>query len=167
MLICMSIYSMLFWNILNFFRTNHIRKKVQFLIATHAEELIKGVEVSQIISLLRFAPQRIQTTPAILSAMAEVSNLEITQLLDSPMMLYVEGEDDERLLRCWAKILNREESISKVCFHIMGGGSKKQMKDNAVRHFAGIKQIIPHVKRLVLFDYDNEEAYHPPPDNPV
>ncbi len=163
-----------------FFQDKSHQKKVQFLIATHAEEFIKGVEVSQIISFrgssfssknlnleLSFAPQSIQTTPAILTAMAEVSNLEITQLLDSPMMLYVEGEDDERLLRCWAKILNTKESISKVCFHIMGGGTKKQMKDNADRHFAGVKQIIPHVKRLVVFDYDNEDAYHPPPDNPV
>jgi len=150
-----------------FFHKKSHQKNVQFLIATHAEEFIKGVEVSQIISLLSFAPQSIQATPAILTAMADVSNLEITQLLDSPMMLYVEGEDDERLLRCWAKILNIEESISKVCFHIMGGGPKKQMKDNADRHYKGIKQIIPHVKRLVLFDYDDDDAYHPPPDNPV
>lgn len=150
-----------------FFHAKSQQKNVQFLIATHAEEFIKGVEVSQITSLLSFTPQKVQTTPAILTAMADVSNLEVSQLLDSPMMLYVEGEDDERLLRCWAKILNTEESIHKVCFHIMGGGPKKQMKDNADRHFKGVKQIIPQVKRLVLFDYDYDEAFHPPPNNPV
>ncbi len=150
-----------------FFYDKSHEKNIQFLIATHAEELIKGVEVSQIMSLLSLTPQRVQATPAILTAMADVSNLEVTQLLDSPMMLYVEGEDDERLLRCWAKVLNTEENMSKVCFHIMGGGPKKQMKDNADRHFAGIKQIIHPVKRFVLFDYDDDDAFHPPPDNPV
>lgn len=153
--------------VLEFFQDKSHHKNIQFLIATHAEELIKGVEVSQIMSLLSFAPQRVQTTPAILTAMADVSNLEVTQLLDSPMMLYVEGEDDERLLRRWAKVLNTEESISQVCFHIMGGGRKQQMKENADRHFAGVKQIIPHVKRLVLFDYDDDDAFHPPSNNPV
>jgi hypothetical protein len=47
-----------------------------------------------------------------------VSNLEITKLIDSPVMLYVEGEDDERLLYNWAIVLNRKEILGKVCFHI-------------------------------------------------
>jgi hypothetical protein len=150
-----------------FFNQKSQEKNIQFLIATHAEEFIKGVEVSQIISLLSFAPQRVQSTPAILTAMAEVSNLEVTQLIESPVMLYVEGEDDERLLHSWAKVLNTEESLDQVCFRMMGGGPKQAMKQNAERHFAGIKQIIPNAKRLVLFDYDDEDTFHPPPDNPV
>jgi hypothetical protein len=150
-----------------FFNQKSQEKNIQFLIATHAEEFIKAVEVSQIISLLSSAPQRVQSTPAILTAMADVSNLEVTQLIESPVMLYVEGEDDERLLHSWAKVLNTEESLDKVCFHIMGGGIKQSMKQNADRHFAGIKQIIPDVKRLVLFDYDEEDSFHPQPDNPV
>jgi len=150
-----------------FFNQKSKQRNIQFLIATHAEEFIKGVEVNQIISLLSQTPQRVQSTPAILTAMADVSNLEITQLVDSPIMLYVEGEDDERLLRCWSKILNHEENMRKVCFHIMGGGPKLQMKDNVERHFAGIKQIVPNAKRLVLFDYDDENSFHPPPNNQV
>ncbi|OQY53851.1 MAG: chromosome segregation protein SMC [Candidatus Parabeggiatoa sp. nov. 2] len=150
-----------------FFNQKSQDKNIQFLIATHAEEFIKAVEVSQIISLLSSAPQRVQSTPAILTAMAEVSNLEVTQLIDSPVMLYVEGEDDERLLHNWAKVLNTEESLDKVCFHMMGGGLKQSMKQNADRHFAGIKQIIPDARRLLLFDYDDEDTFHPQPDNPV
>jgi len=150
-----------------FFNQKSQQRNIQFLIATHAEEFIKGVEVNQIISLLNQSPQRVQSTPAILTAMADVSNLEITQLVDSPIILYVEGEDDERLLRCWSKILNNEENMRKVCFHIMGGGPKLQMKDNVERHFAGIKQIVPNAKRLVLFDYDDENSFHPPQNNPV
>jgi hypothetical protein len=150
-----------------FFHEKSQERNIQFLIATHAEELIRGVEVSQIISLLSQTPQRVQSTPAILTAMADVSNLEVTKLVDSPVVLYVEGEDDERLLYNWSKILNTEESFRKVCFHIMGGGPKQQMLNDAQRHFAGVRQIIPHAKRLVLFDYDDEDSFHPPPGNPV
>jgi hypothetical protein len=150
-----------------FFRDKSDDRNIQFLIATHAEELIKGVDVSQIISLLSQTPQRVQSSPAILTAMADVSNLEVTRLVDSPVVLYVEGEDDERLLYNWSKILNFENSLRKVCFHIMGGGAKQQMLSNAQRHFAGVRQIIPHANRLVLFDYDDEESFHPPPGNPV
>jgi len=151
-----------------FFHDKSQERNTQFLIATHAEELIRGVEVSQIISLLnQKKPQRVQSSPAILTAMADVSNLEVTKLVDSPVVLYVEGEDDERLLYNWSKVLNTEESFRKVCFHIMGGGPKQQMLNDAQRHFAGVRQIIPHAKRLVLFDYDDEDSFHAPPDNPV
>jgi hypothetical protein len=48
----------------------------------------------------------------------------------------------------------------------MGGGNKKQMKEEANKHFEGLRQIVPGVKRLMLFDYDNEEdALNPKPDN--
>ena len=42
------------------------------------------------------------------------------------------------------------------------------MKDNAERHFGAVRQIIPHVKRLMLFDYDtDEQAFHPEEENEV
>ena len=49
----------------------------------------------------------------------------------------------------------------------MGGGNKKKMKEDSDRHFAGIKQIIPSAKRLVLFDYDDDDqAFHPEANDP-
>jgi hypothetical protein len=49
----------------------------------------------------------------------------------------------------------------------MGGGSKKQMKEDSDRHFEGVKLIIPSPKRLILFDYDEEATFHPEENNPV
>jgi hypothetical protein len=49
----------------------------------------------------------------------------------------------------------------------MGGGDKKGMKDRADEHFAALKQIIPEVLRLMLFDYDERATYHPEADNPA
>lgn len=153
-----------------YFNTKAIERNTQFLIATHAEEFIRGVSVSQIYSFLHQnkTPYRVQSTPEIITAMADVANLEITQLRDTPIMLYVEGDSDERLLRAWSQVLELEGILGKVCFHFMRGGSKKDMKEYADRHFSGVKQIIPQAERFILFDYDSSEhAFHPEPDNPV
>jgi AAA ATPase domain/AAA domain, putative AbiEii toxin, Type IV TA system len=156
--------------ILDYFKNQKaLQRNTQFLIATHAEEFIQGVDVRQILSLLEKNPKRVDTTPAILTAMADVSNLEITQLseLKIPVLVYVEGETDERLLRGWATSLGMQEKLNQVCFRVMRGGSKEKMKSDSDRHFDGLKQIIPSVKRLVLFDFDTEATYHPEPNNPV
>ena len=60
--------------------------------------------------------------------MADVSNLEITQLseLSIPILLYVEGETDERLLRGWATALNMQNLLNQACFRVMRGGSKRK-----------------------------------------
>ncbi len=152
--------------ILDYFKAKSNEMGTQFLIATHAEEFVKGVDTSQIVSLLAQVPKRIQSTPEILRAMADVRNSELTQLLSSPVILYVEGESDERILRSWAKICSAEECLGKVCFRTMGGGTKKQMKVDADNRFDALKQIIPEACRLMLFDYDDaQSAFHPEPDN--
>ena len=156
--------------ILDYFKNQKaLQRNTQFLIATHAEEFIQGVDVRQIVSLLDKVPRRVETTPAILTAMADVSNLEITQLseLNIPILLYVEGETDERLLRGWATPLSMQEKLNQVCFRVMRGGSKIKMKSDSDHHFEGVKQIIPLAKRLILFDYDDETTFHPESNNPV
>lgn len=153
--------------ILDYFKRKSVEKNVQFLIATHAEELVKGVNTSQIISLINQTPGRIKSTPDVLRAMADVSNAELAQLWGSPIMLYVEGESDERILRAWAKTCGADDSLKKVCFKIMGGGDKNQMKNFADNHFAALKHIVPDAKRLMLFDYDDADTYHPEPSNPA
>ena len=101
--------------------------------------------------------------------MADVSNLEITQLseLSIPILLYVEGETDERLLRGWSTPLGMQEILNQVCFRVMRGGSKDKMKADSDSHFKGGQQVIPSAKRLILLDYDDETTFHPEQDNPV
>lgn len=154
--------------ILDYFKLKSGERNIQFLIATHAEEFARGVDASQIISLLKQAPTRIQSTPDVLRAMADVSNGEIVQLMASPHILYVEGESDERILRAWAASCGALADIDKVCFKTMGGGGKENMRERADKHFAALKQIIPGAKRLMLFDHDDSAtAFHPGPDNPA
>ena len=153
--------------ILDYFKKKSAEKGVQFLIATHAEEFARGVDAHQILSLLKQVPTRIESTPQVLRAMAEVSNEEITRLMGSPYIVYVEGESDERILRAWAPQCGALPVMEKIEFKIMGGGNKQAMKKLADEHFEALQQIIPNVKRLMLFDFDSsDEAFHPPADNP-
>jgi hypothetical protein len=153
--------------ILDYFKRKSLGTRVQFLIATHAEELVRGVEATQIVSLLTGKPKRIQSTAPLLRAMADVPNEEIVRLQASPFILYVEGESDERILRAWAGVCDAVPTIDKFCFHVMAGGSKASMKEAADQHFAALKQIIPQVKRMMLFDFDDEaRAFHPDDHNP-
>ena len=154
--------------ILDYFKRKSQELGTQFLIATHAEEFARGVDASQIISLLNRAPRRVESKPAVLQAMSEVSNEEITRLLASPYILYVEGESDERILRAWAGACDAQGAMDVVCFKAMGGGGKKNMKERADAHFEALQQIVPGVARLMLFDFDEaDEAFHPTPGNPV
>jgi len=154
--------------ILDYFKLKSAERNTQFLIATHAEEFARGVDASQIVSLLSQKPTRIQSTPEVLRAMAEVTNEEITRVLASPYILYVEGESDERILRAWAGRCGVQSAIDQMCFKAMGGGGKENMKKGAKEHFAAIRQIVPNARCLMLFDYDSsDEAFHPAPDNPT
>jgi hypothetical protein len=153
--------------ILDYFKRKSAETGIQFLVATHAEEFVNGVDVGQIASLLDGTPRRIESTPAVLRAMADVSNEEIAQLMVSPRILYVEGESDERILRAWAAACGALENIDSLCFKLMGGGGKKNMKERADKHYEALQQVVPGVKRLVLFDYDsNDDAFHPESGNP-
>ncbi len=153
--------------ILDYFKQKSLELGTQFLIATHAEEFVRGVDASQIVSLLAQEPKRIQSTPEVLRAMSEVSNEEITKAMSYPFVLYVEGESDERILRAWATQCGAQAAMDRVYFKTMDGGGKKNMKERADQHFAALQQIVPGVSRLMLFDFDDaKDAFHPKPENP-
>ncbi len=154
--------------ILDYFKRKSLERNTQFLIATHAEEFARGVDASQIVSLLSHVPKRVQSAPEVLRAMAEVSNEEIARLMTSPYIVYVEGETDERILRAWADQCGAQAAMDIVCFKSMEGGGKENMKARADEHFEALKHIVPEIARLMLFDYDNtDSAFHPKPGNPA
>lgn len=152
--------------ILDYFKRKSYERNTQFLIATHSEAFAHGVDASQIYSLISPKPRRIQSTPEVLRAMSEVSNEDITRLMSSPYILYVEGESDERILRAWVEQCGAQAAMDKVCFKLMEGGGKKNMETRANEHFAALKQIIPVISRLMLFDYDDASEWHPESGNP-
>ncbi len=150
--------------ILNYFQQ---LKTTQFIIATHAEEFIKGVSPGSIISILNQKPERVQSNPEIITALSDVGNMAIVRTQQEPFILYVEGEDDERILNGWASILNKQDVLKRFYIETMGGTTKDEMQKKAARHFKGLKEIVPKVKQLIIFDYDTEQSFHPEPGNPA
>jgi hypothetical protein len=143
------------------------RPEKQFLIATHSEEFIKRVDVSTILSIVSGRPERIPTTDIILKALSEVDNIDIVRTQDNPFILYLEGEDDDRILSVWAATLEKEKLYHQYYPYSLGGGSKERMKTRADDHFKALRAINPQVNRAILFDFDNASVFHPNEKNPV
>jgi len=146
--------------IINYFKQQN---KSQFLIATHSEEFIKSVDIKSILSVLSGKPRRIESGSAIISALSEIDNIDIVRTQESPYILYLEGEDDERILSAWANTLNETEVYQQFYAYVLGGSTKEEMKKKADNHFKALKQIVPILKRAVILDYDNEDVAIIPP----
>lgn len=154
--------------ILDYFKAKCQERRVQFLIATHAEEFMRGVDSQQVVSLLSGGPSRLQATTPVIEAMSRLTNEEVARLRESPVIVYVEGESDERVLRAWASTVGAASWLQKIVFRTMNGGNKDDMKADADRHFTALQTVLPHVRRVMVFDYDTDRtAFHPDPANPV
>ena len=151
--------------IVNYFK---VKSKKQFIIATHSEEFIKGVEINSILSILSGKPQRVISTNEVLQALSDIDNIDVVRTSQSPFILYVEGEDDERLLSVWADKLDKNEIYQKYYPFVLGGSTKREMQDKADRHFRALKQVVPNVKRAILLDRDGDDnAINPDKENHV
>ena len=146
--------------IVNYFKTNSSK---QFIIATHSEEFIRGVEISSIISILSGKPTRVESNHEVLNALSDVDNIDVVRTQTNPYILYLEGEDDERLLSGWANTLNKTDIYLKFYPFILGGSTKKEMQEKARRHYRALSQINPSVKRAILLDYDGDGVAINPP----
>jgi nitrate reductase NapAB chaperone NapD len=144
--------------VLNFFEA---QEQVQFIVATHAPAMIQATNIANIISILDKKPTKIKNTTDILTAFTDVDNIEILHCQSNPYILYVEGNDDERILKNWANTLGLHNIFNNFFVYKMGGGNKKEMSQNAKKHFLGLKKFVPDVKRIILFDYDSEEESIP------
>lgn len=151
--------------IINYFKQHN---KTQFLVATHSEEFIKGVDINSILSVLSGKPKRVDSNNAIIAALSEVDNIDIVRTQESPFILYIEGEDDERILSAWANTLGKTEIYQQFYPYILGGSTKNDMRIKADNHYKALKQIVPDLKRALLLDYDSDEvAINPPSNQPV
>jgi hypothetical protein len=133
--------------------------RVQMLIATHAEEFIRRVRPQQITFLTPEGIRRVPDTEQARIALAEISNLDITNLIARKLIIYVEGETDEECLRGWAEALDSDseftslkESMKGVAFVYLSGGSAKEMLEQADRHFLGCKLLSESAQRLMVLD---------------
>jgi len=150
-------------NLLSYF---HNKSEKQFIMATHSSEFIGNVDMHDIISMLSGKPKRIDSSEKIIRALSDVDNSDIVRTQDSPYILYLEGEDDNRILSSWASVLDLSSVYEKFYPYILNGTSKQDMKDRADAHFNAMRQINPSIKRVQLLDYDTDDSFHPGDKNP-
>ena len=100
-----------------------------------------------------------------MKALSEIDNNDVFRTQENPYILYVEGEDDERILAAWANVLNKNEIYQKFYPYMLGGTTKKLMSDKSDMHYKALKQINPALKRILLLDYDDQATYHPEKGN--
>ena len=151
-------------HILNYLKQN---TQTQILIATHSEEFIKNAELNSILSILSGKPKRVQSSSEIITAMSVIENIDIIRTQESPYILYLEGEDDERILSAWANTLGNDIYF-KFYPYFLRGTTKRAMHNKADEHYNALKQIVINLKRAILLDYDNDEvAINPSADQPV
>lgn len=150
-------------NILSYFLS---KTGKQFIMATHSTEFIGNVDIHNILSLLSGTPRRIDTTEKIIKALGDVDNNDVVRTQNSPYILYIEGDDDNRILSSWATVLGKREVYERFYPYVLNGSTKKQMKECAESHYNALKQIVPSLKRVQLMDYDTDDTYHPDDNNP-
>lgn len=150
-------------NLLSYFLN---KKEKQFIMATHSPEFIGNVDMHNIISMLSGKPKRIDSTEKVILALSDVDNSDVVRTQDSPYILYLEGEDDNRILASWAATLGLSDVYERFYPYILNGTSKQSMKERAEAHFYAMRQINSAIKRVQLLDYDTEGVYHPNADNP-
>lgn len=150
-------------NILSYFLS---KTGKQFIMATHSTEFIENVDIHNITSLLPGAPRRIDTTEKIIKALSDVDNNDVVRTQNNPYILYIEGDDDNRILSSWATVLEKRDVYEKFYPYVLNGSTKRQMKECAESHYNALKQIVPKLKRIQLMDYDTDESYHPEENNP-
>lgn len=150
-------------NILNYFLS---KKEKQFIIASHSTEFIRGTDMHSIISVLAGTPRRVNSTESVIQALSCVDNEDVVRTQDSPYVLYLEGDDDNRILAAWAETLKESDTFAHYYPYILHGTSKEDMKNRSQVHFEALKQINPNLKRVLLLDYDGDETFHPGPGNP-
>lgn len=149
--------------IINYF----LSKDVQFLIATHSEEFIRNIDIHSILSIMSGAPKRVLSNSEIINALSDVDNNDIIRTQESPYILYIEGEDDDRILSEWARILGKADIFQRFYPYVLGGSNKQLMKEKSDTHFRALKQFVPNLKRVMLLDFDGDNTFHPDKNNPA
>jgi len=154
---------------------------MQFFIASHSENVIKSVELPELLALKGISKPRrlsiisgeVRPVPDSSIANAEITALRLGNALVvnatlNPIILFLEGEDDLRILEAWANVLGTTGTLQKCVPTFMRGGDKEAMFRQADITFKGLRRLVPNVERFYLFDFDQKEnTWHPDPNNKV
>ena len=124
----------------------------QLIISTHSERLIDAVR-AETLRVLGQGLHPIRSKGALRGAL-RLENSEIVLAHTKPKILYVEGSTDVPILREWARVLNHRALSFLEAPFFRETASERQ---RTVKHFAGMKLLVPMLRGLELRDRDNKE----------
>ncbi len=132
----------------------------QIIAATHSEALLNEAAGKDVVISFVGAPHRIDRPGQTRKALAEISADHYLQAEQTGWVLYLEGSTDLAILQAFARRLANEEAagaLEKPFVHYVGN-----RPSDAMRHFYGLREALPDLKGVALFDrLDKTDAGEP------
>lgn len=133
----------------------------QLVLATHAETILGNAEPGQILSFIG-PPHRLGRNvdrESLLTAIRQVSPLDLLLAEQGRAVLYCEGETDKSILEAWAKRLSHPAAtfFKNPFVHALGGRRPREAR----HHLFGLRAVQMDIRGLLLLDGDsrNEDRH--------
>jgi hypothetical protein len=123
----------------------------QIIAASHSEVLLnEAAEKDVVIAFLGKKPHRINDRGAqLLKSLKEIGFEDYYLAEQMKWILYLEGSTDLAILQTFAEVLGHDASkVLERPFVCYVGNQLSEAK----RHFYGIKEAVPHLKAIAIFD---------------
>ena len=130
----------------------------QVLVATHSEVVIDATEPTRVMAFFGDRPRPLATRSDRSQVREALKRLTTTDLLlgrEIGAVLYVEGKTDERILSCWARILDHpaRRFFERPFVHWLRSRSLREAKE----HLFALRAAFPNIRGLCLLDGDNRD----------
>lgn len=132
----------------------------QIIAASHSEVLLNEAADRDIVIAFVGKPHRIDDRGSQLrKALMDIGYEQYYQAEQTGWVLYLEGSTDLAILQAFARILSHDaaaDALDRPFVHYVGNQPK-----NAEHHFHGLRESLPHLKGLALFDRMEELPENP------
>ena len=134
----------------------------QIIAASHSEVLLNEAAEKDLVVAFVGAPHRIGGgTSQVRKALAEIGFDQYYQAEQNGWVLYVEGSTDLGVLQAFARRLGHEEAtraLERPFVHYVGNQPRE-----AERHYYGLREALPVLKGVALFDRLENQAQNDGP----
>ena len=123
----------------------------QIIVASHSEVILNEAAGKDLVIAFVGEPHRVQNkSTQVYKALAEIGWEEYFQAEQRGWVLYLEGSTDLAILRAFAQRIGNVramEILDMPFVHYVGDSQTA-----AARHFFGLREALPHLKGVALFD---------------
>lgn len=123
----------------------------QLIIATHSETiLVEAVYKSDIMAFGGNKPHKVNGNREVIKSLRDISYSDYITAEEQKWVLYLEGSTDLDMLKAFAKKLDHpvREYLYRIFVHYLSNN----LPDIARKHFTGLKEAVPDLKGIALFD---------------